>query len=166
MSDYTITLDWPATDVLAYAIQRTMDDLEARAIVAEHHDPELGPTSARDYRADIARLRSVLGQISPDIRLPDPEQAAVRWIDGTYTVVDGQPVPMLAQPELREVLEATTALRGAGLLPGDQALDLLASAIERGTPERTIPAPERTMGQTSRAPGHEIIRDIEPPAAP
>ncbi len=166
MSDYTITLDWPASDVLAYAIQRTMDDLEARAIVAEHHDPELGPTSARDYRAEIPRLRSVLDQISPDIRPPDPEQAAVRWIHGTYTVVDGQPVPMLAQPELRELLEATTALRDAGLLSADQALDLLATAIDRGIPARTIPPPERATAQTSRAPGHEITRDIEPPAAP
>ncbi len=95
MSDHTISLDWPAADLLAYALQRTMDDLEARAIVAEHHDPELGPASAAEYRADIQRLRGVLDQISPGIRPPDPEQAAVRWLDGTYTIAGGEPVAMV-----------------------------------------------------------------------
>ncbi len=97
MSDYTIRLDWPAVDMLAYAIQITMDDLDVRAIIAEHHDLRIGAVSAGEYRSDIRRLRRILDKISPGIRPPDPEQAAVRWIDGTYTISRGKPVPMVAR---------------------------------------------------------------------
>lgn len=100
MHQYPLQLEWPTLDVLAYALQRTIDDLAARAIVAEHHDPELGPPSAQEYRADIRRLRGVLDQIAPDTRGPDPEQAAVRWLDGIYTIADGKPVRMHLCPGL------------------------------------------------------------------
>lgn len=167
MSQYTIILDWPTADVLAYAIQCTMDDLEARAIVAEHHDQELGPASAAEYRADIQRLRAALDQISPGIRPPDPEQAAVRWLDGTYTVAAGKPVRMLAQPQLRELLEASLALRDAGLLSPDDALDLLATAIDRGHDEIPAePAHEIARTPAPELSARELTRDLDPPVAP
>ena len=103
MDPYTLVLEWPVVDVLAYALQRTIDDLEARAIVAEHHDPEIGPISACEYRADILRLRQVLDQIAPHTRGADPERAAVNWIDGVYTVAHGVPVRMLPQLEVRNL---------------------------------------------------------------
>lgn len=48
--------------VVTFALQRTIDDLEARAIVATDHDPDLGPPSAVEYRTDIARLSHLLGE--------------------------------------------------------------------------------------------------------
>lgn len=97
MSEYAGTPGWPAVDVLAYAAQRTMGDLEARAIVAERRDPELGPLSAGEYHADIRRLREILNQIPAAIRPADPEQTPLRWLDGTYTVADGKTAAVIAQ---------------------------------------------------------------------
>lgn len=163
MSDYTIRLDWPAADLLAYALQRTMDDLEARAIVAEHHDAELGPASAAEYRSDIRRLRGVLDQVSPGVRPPDPEQAAVRWLDGTYTVADGEPVAMVSRPHAREILEAAIALLDTGRLSPDRARDLLETALERGRANGwPVPSPEAT---TRQAPSRQLDRDLDPPAS-
>ena len=41
----TLHLEESAADVLACALLHAIDDLEARAIIAEHHDPVLGPLS-------------------------------------------------------------------------------------------------------------------------
>lgn len=165
MSDHTIRLDWPAADLLAYALQCTMDDLEARAIVAEHHDRELGLTSAAEYRSDIRQLRGVLGQISPGIRPPDPEQEAVRWLDGTYTIADGQPVAMVATPHVREILDAAITLLEAGRLSPDRARELLDTALERGHEhDWPVVTPEPTPGR--EVPCREVSRDLDPPVVP
>lgn len=99
MDPHVLYLEPTVAEVVAYALQRTIDDLEARAIVAAHHDPALGPASAAGYRVDIRRLTGVLDQLAAQPRDPDPHQAAIGWIDGTYTIVDGHPVRMCPQPD-------------------------------------------------------------------
>lgn len=103
---HTLHLEQPAADVLACALLQAVDDLEARAIIAEHHDPTLGPASAAEYRTDIQRLRLVLDAIADDHRTPAPERAAVLWIDGTWTVNNGRPVRLHRQDDLEGLLES------------------------------------------------------------
>jgi hypothetical protein len=122
MDPYHLHLEWPVADVLAYALLRTIDDLEARAVVAEHHDPDLGPVSATAYRTDIRRLQTVLARIAPGARDPDPRLAAVRWLDGTYTVVHGRPVRLIAQPDVLGLVESSLDLVSQQLLDPHDAL--------------------------------------------
>ncbi len=149
MDKYALYLEWPVVDVLLYAVQHTCDDLEARAIVAEERDPERGPVSALEYRSHIRRLRQVTDQLGADTRPPNPEQVAVRWIDGIYTVVDGKPVRMLSQPELQRQVEATIKLHEQGLL----ALpDLLLKLREAVAP--SLRRPPRAASARRRPPQH------------
>ena len=146
---YTLVLEWPVVDVLAYALLRTIDDLEARAIVAEHHDPEIGPISAREYRADILRLRQVLDQVAPGTRDADPERAAINWIDGVYTVADGVPVRMVSQAEIRN--PRTTAV-GAHRRRCRSLRDLLRHlADEIALPLSAPPVPETPSSAPTQA---------------
>lgn len=45
---------WPA---LVFAIKRTIDDLELRARVDRHADPDKGLEAALGYREDVERLQ-------------------------------------------------------------------------------------------------------------
>ena len=111
MDVHTLHLEARVTEVLAWALLRTVDDLEARAIIADHHDPHIGPESAVEYRSDIVRLRTVLDQLHHVSRDPDPEQAAVTWIDGTtYTIVDRHPIRMIADTDPTTPNVPTTSL--------------------------------------------------------
>jgi hypothetical protein len=60
-----------------FALQRTIDDLEVRAIVATDHDPDLGSPSAVEYRTDIGRLAGLLGPLgyTPAVRIRN----GLRW---------------------------------------------------------------------------------------
>jgi hypothetical protein len=49
-----------ALPVVTFAPQRTIDDLEARALIATDHEPDLGPPNAAEYRTDIGRLSGML----------------------------------------------------------------------------------------------------------
>lgn len=79
---------------LLFALAATRDDLAARAIVAAAHDPDLGRHSAAEYLADVDRLANLLTQLGVRPRPADPERAAVRWLDGTWTVEDDRPVQL------------------------------------------------------------------------
>lgn len=156
MDEYALYLEWPVVDALLYALQRTTDDLEARAIVAEERD-ERGPGSAREYRTNIRRLRQVMDQLGADTRGPDPEQAAVRWIDGVYTIVDGKPVRMLSQPELQRQVEATIRLHEQGLLPLRDLLLKLREAVAPETPATS----KGNWRSASPSPGREPSQGLD-----
>ena len=121
MTLHTLHLEQPNADVLACVLLHAIDDLEARAIIAEHHDPVLGPVSAAEYRTDVQRLRLLLDAFANE-RPPSPERAAVEWIDGTWTVHNGHPVRLLRQDELEGLLESSLDLVHHGLLNAHDAL--------------------------------------------
>lgn len=91
---------------LAFALKSAIDNLEARAIIAEHHDTDLGPLSAVEYRSDIPRLARLLEQLVFASRRPHPEGEAVRWLDGLYTIADGRPVKVGPLTPFRRLLAA------------------------------------------------------------
>ncbi len=92
-----LAIDPDALPAVTFALQRTIDDLEARALVAVDRDVDLGPSSAAEYRDDIDRLAGLLGQLGVAPGRPDPERAAVLWFDGVDTI-DGHR-PLLHQPQ-------------------------------------------------------------------
>jgi len=121
MTLHTLHLEEPNADVLACVLLHAIDDLEARAIIAEHHDPVLGPVSAAEYRTDAQRLRLLLDAIAND-RPPSPERIAVEWIDGTWTVHNGRPVRLQSRDDLEGLLESSLDLVHLGLLDAHDAL--------------------------------------------
>jgi hypothetical protein len=123
-----LDIDPEALPAVAFALQRTIDDLEARAIVAADRDPDLGPSSAVEYRADIERLAGLLGQLGHPAARPDPERAAVVWIDGTYTIDSGRPIRLVATTTLDRLLTQTAERRRDGRLTPGVLIDLLAEA--------------------------------------
>lgn len=170
MDTYTLHLEWPVADVLAYALLRTIDDLEARAIVAEYYDPEIGAASAVEYRDDIRRLQTVLGQIAPEARGPDATQAAVHWLDGTYTVADGRPVPLMPLRDVLALVEETLDLMGQdGFDPHEALIDIheyltahALFAMADGTwIVSTSPEPSRSDLLTPQA-AHRLAPGCEP----
>lgn len=118
----TLQLEQPAVDVLACALLQAVDDLEARAIIAEQHDPELGAVSAAEYRTDAHRLRLALDALAPGSRAPSPDRTAVLWIDGTWTVSNGDPVRLHRQDDLEGLLESALDLVHHRLLDPHDAL--------------------------------------------
>lgn len=92
MADHHLHLDEHLADVVACALLTALDDLEARAVLASHHDPRVGPSSAEEYRADARSLRCVLDELAPGLRAADPERVVVRWIEGDWAIADGHPV--------------------------------------------------------------------------
>jgi hypothetical protein len=130
-----LDIDPDALPAVAFALQRTIDDLEARAIVAADRDPDLGPSSAVEYRADVERLAGLLGQLGHPAVRPDPERAAVVWFDGTYTVDSGRPIRLISTPSLDRLLAQAAERRRDGRLTPGVLIDLLAettghSAVE------------------------------------
>lgn len=126
---HTLHLEQPAADALTCALLQAIDDLEARAIIAEHHDPILGPISAAEYRTDVQRLRIVLGAIAPGSRAPSPDRTAVHWIDGTWTVSNGHPVRLHRQDDLEGLLESSLDLVHYRLLDPHDALTAIHDLI-------------------------------------
>jgi hypothetical protein len=124
-----------ALPAVTFALQRTIDDLEARAIVATDHDPDLGPPSAVEYRTDIARLAELLGQLGHAPARPDPERAAVVWVDGVYTIEQGQPRRMTATARLSELLGAAIEARREGRITPGLLIELVAEATGTTTLE-------------------------------
>lgn len=121
MTLHALHLEQPTAEVLACALLQAIDDLEARAIIAEHHDPALGSASAAEYRTDVQRLRLILGALGDD-HIPTPERAAVLWIDGTWTVQAGRPVRLHRQDDLEALLESSFDLVHHGMLYAQDAL--------------------------------------------
>jgi hypothetical protein len=117
-----------ALPAVTFALQRTIDDLEARALIATEHDTDLGPASAAEYRADIGRLTELSGQLGHAPARPDPERAAVVWVDGVYTIEHGRPKRMTATARLSRLLgEAIEARREGRISPG-ALIELVAEA--------------------------------------
>lgn len=173
MDPYTLHLEWPVADVLAYALLRTVDDLEARAVIAEHHDPDLGAVSATEYRTDIRRLQTILAQIAPGTRDPDPSQAAVRWLDGTYTVVHGHPVRLTAQPDVLSLVESSLDLVSQQLLdPHDALVGILQHLTghdvteEPATTDPTSHGPDSTAPRTVCLPSPQAAHRLAPGCDP
>lgn len=143
MSTRTLHLDAEAIEPLAQALQRTADDLAARALVAEDHGADLGRESARAYRADIAQLEGLLDQLGYTVREPDPHQAAVRWIDDrVYTVADDRPVAMVAQPDLSRLVDQAVERHADGQPELGDLLHTLAEA--------TGSQPNQVVGELAR----------------
>ena len=126
-------IDSDAMSAVTFALQRTIDDLEARALVATDQDPHLGPSSAAEYRTDIGHLTGLLGQLGHTAARPDPQRAAVVWFDETYTIDDDIPVRMTAAANLDRLLhQAIQRRRDGQLTPGD-VIELLAEATGHAT---------------------------------
>jgi hypothetical protein len=162
-----------ALPAVTFALQRTIDDLEARAIVAADRDPDLGPPSAAEYRADIGRLAGLLGQLGHHAARPDPERAAVGWHDGTYTIDEGRPVRLVSTTSLDRLLAQAAERRRDGRLTPGVLIDLLAettgsSAVE--VADRLVAArraardADRTVDrQADRTPVRQISRELPGP---
>ena len=104
----------------------------------------------------------MLDQVSPGIRPPDPQQAAIRWLDGVYTITDGRPEAMVAKRYVHEVLQATFALIDGGLLTPDRAQRLLTTALELDPAPQTPPTPQPAPDRET--PRDDLGRDLDPPA--
>ena len=123
-----LEIDAEALSAVTFALQRTIDDLEARALVATDQDPDLGPPSAAEYRADIDRLAGLLSQLGRPAVAPDPEQAAVIWFDGVYTIEAGRPQRMTATVRLSRLLADAIEARRDGRLTPNVLIELVAEA--------------------------------------
>ena len=117
-----------ALPVVTFALQRTIDDLEARALIATEHDRDLGPASAVEYRADIGWLSGLLGQLGHTPGRADPERAAVVWVDGVYTVEHGRPNRMTATARLSRLLGEAIDARREGRISPSMLIELVAEA--------------------------------------
>ena len=124
-----------ALPVVMFALQRTIDDLEARALIATEHDPDLGPASAAEYRADIGRLAELAGQLGHTPARPDPERAAVVWVDGVYTIEHGRPRRMTATARLSRLLGEAIDTRREGRITPGALIELVAEATGTTTLE-------------------------------
>jgi hypothetical protein len=164
-----LDLDPDALPAVVFALQRTIDDLEARAIVATDRDPDRGPSSAVEYRADIGRLAGLLGQLGHPAARPDPERAAVVWFDGTYTVDDGRPVRLIATPSLDRLLAQAAERRRDGRLTPGVLIDLLAettgsSAVEVADRLAAARRAARTTDhQLDHTPTRQLSRELSGP---
>jgi hypothetical protein len=167
-----LDIDPDALPAVAFALQRTIDDLEARAIVAADRDPDLGPSSAAEYRADIDRLAGLLGQLGHPAARPDPERAAVVWHDGTYTIDDGRPDRLVSITSLDRLLTQAIERRRDGRLTPGVLIDLLAettgsSAVE--VADRLVAArraARTTDRQLDRTPTRQLSRELSGPETP
>lgn len=124
----TLTVDDELWAALTVALERSIDDLELRAMVSERHDEHLGVQSAEDYRSDIYRLNQVLKVLGSRERRPAPWKEAVVWLDGIYTVRDGEPVRLVDQPDLQRLLDEVTDRRTDGPPTLSDVLAALAEA--------------------------------------
>lgn len=139
----TLRLDGPTAEVLACALLQAIDDLEARALVAEHRDAGLGPASATEYRSDARRLQQLLAVVAPDSRAPRPDRVAVRWIEGTWTIDDDRPVRLHRTDELQALLAASLALVDRGALSPQDALSTVHHLVTNDTLGTTGLTPAR-----------------------
>ncbi|MFA9432845.1 hypothetical protein [Egicoccus sp. AB-alg2] len=168
-----LDIDPDALPAVTFALQRTIDDLEARAIVAADRDVDLGPSSAAEYRADIDRLAELLGQLGHTAARPDPERAAVVWFDGTYTVDGGRPVRQIATSSLDRLLAEAIERRRDGRLTPGVLIDLLAETTGSSTVEvadrlvaarRAARDADRTVDrQAGRPPVRQLTRELPGP---
>jgi hypothetical protein len=145
-----------ALPALTFALQRTVDDLEARALVAVDRDPTLGPASAAEYRDDIGRLSGLLGQLGATPGRPDPERAAVVWFDGVYTVDGDRPVRHQPSPALTTLLEAAIEKRHDGRLTPGAIIETLAEAT--GVDQIEV---LRQLTEARRTAARDVGRDVD-----
>jgi hypothetical protein len=164
-----LDIDPDALPAVAFALQRTIDDLEARAIVVADRDPDLGPSSAVEYRADIERLAGLLGQLGHPAVRPDPERAAVVWFDGTYTIYSGRPVRLVATATLDRLLTQAAERRRDGRLTPGVLIDLLAETTGSSAAEvadRLVAARHAARDvdrQVDLAPVRQLSRELPGP---
>jgi hypothetical protein len=153
-----LDIDPDTLPAVTFALQRTIDDLEARAIVAADRDPDLGPSSAAEYRADIDRLAGLLSQLGHTAARPDPERAAVVWFDGTYTIDSGRPVRLISTTRLDRLLAQAAERRRDGRLTPGVLIDLLAET----TGSSTVEVADRLVA--ARRAAHAADRHLATPA--
>jgi hypothetical protein len=162
-------IDPDALPAVTFALQRTIDDLEARAIVAAYRDVDLGPSSAAEYRADIDRLAGLLCQLGHRPARPDPGRAAVVWFDGTYTIASGRPVRLVSTTSLDRLLAQAIERRRDGRLTPGVLIDLLAETTGSSTVEvadRLVAARRATRTvdrQGDRTPVRQLSRELAGP---
>jgi hypothetical protein len=168
-----LDIDPDTLPAVTFALQRTIDDLEARAIVAADRDVDLGPSSATEYRADIDRLAGLLSQLGHTAARPDPERAAVVWFDGTYTIDSGRPVRLVSTASLDRLLAQAAERRRDGRLTPGVLIDLLAETTGASTVEvadrlvaarRAARDADRTVDrQADRPPVRQLSRELPGP---
>jgi hypothetical protein len=157
-----LAIDPDALPAVTFALQRTIDDLEARAIVVADRDLDLGPSSAAEYRTDIDRLCGLLGQLGHSAARPDPERAAILWSDGTYTIEDGRPVRLTTTPDLDRLLEQAIERRHDGRLTPSVLIELVAEATGTDTIEvaERLVAARRTAREADQAVDRPHVRQL------
>jgi hypothetical protein len=168
-----LDIDPDALPAVTFALQRTIDDLEARAIVAADRDPDLGPSSAAEYRTDIGRLAGLLDQLGHTTARPDPERAALVWHDGTYTIDSGRPLRLVATTALDRLLSQAAERRRDGRLTPGLLIDLLAETTGSSVVEvadrlvaarRAARTSDRHLdAQADRPPVRQISRELPGP---
>ena len=160
-----LQVDPDAMSATVFALQRTIDDLEARALVATRQDPHLGPASAGEYRTDIGHLSGLLGQLGHTATRPDPGRAAVVWFGETYTVEDGTPVRMTPAANLDRLLNQAIERRRDGQLTPGTVIDLLAEATGHTTLEvaEQLTAGRQAASRQDRTDGRELARRLSGP---
>jgi hypothetical protein len=167
MASPSVHLQVPAESLpaLTFALQRTVDDLEARALVAIDRDKALGPASAAEYREDIGQLAGLLGQLGHQPDRPDPERAAVRWFDGVYVIDDRRPVQLQPRPELAALLETAIAKRHDGRLTPGAIIETLAEAtgVDQLEVLRRLTDARSAARDADRHPAGLLARDLSGP---
>jgi hypothetical protein len=145
-----------ALPALTFALQRTVDDLEARALVAVDRDVDLGPSSATEYRDDIGRLAGLLGQLGATPTQPDAERAAVVWFDGVYTIDGDRPVRHRPQPVLTALLADAIEKRHDGRLTPGAIIETLAEVT--GVDQLEV---LRQLTEARRTAARDVDRDLD-----
>ena len=160
-----LQVDPEAMSAVVFALQRTIDDLEARALVATRQDPHLGPCSAGEYRTDIAHLAGLLGQLGHTAAHPDPGRAAVVWFGETYTIDGGTPVRMTPAANLDRLLNQAIERRQDGRLTPGSVIDLLAEATGQSTFEvaEQLTAARQTVRRQDRTDDRQLTRRLSGP---
>lgn len=149
----TLTVDDELWTALTVALERSIDDLELRAMISERHDEHLGIESAEGYRSDIRRLNDVLHHLGVNPRVPRAFKEAVVWLDGIYTARGGEPVRMVEAPDLQTLIDSAATRRQDGRATLADLLVALAEATGQSTSEvvRRAAARDRDRSRTGTA---------------
>lgn len=130
--DAAIKQRWDLTGLLG---QRRAREQRLDTLDTQRRQRETAREPFPAWRLDVRCLQTILDQLAPGSRSPDPQQAAVKWIDGTCAISDGRRVRLIRQPDLQTLLESSLDLIAQDLLDPHAALTAIHDLLQRHNPD-------------------------------